>query len=184
VTGEVRDIIERVKVLREIAEVSADTLAAELGFDPEKYKDWEAGKSEFPIGALVEIASHFKVDLAELVTGNTPKLTSFCVTRADQAPEVSRRPMYTYWNLAAKFKGKKAELFLVEAKADTEHKPISLNSHPGQEFKYVLEGRLLITVGGHETELGPGDSIYYDSGEPHGMKSLGGRRACFLAMIV
>ncbi|MDR0389622.1 MAG: XRE family transcriptional regulator [Spirochaetaceae bacterium] len=183
-SSEVQDIIQRVKVLREIAEISADTLAAELGFDPLEYKSWESGAAEFPIGALVEIAARFKVDLAELVTGNTAKLTSFCVTRSGRAPEVSRRPMYTYWNLAQNFHGKKGEPFLVEAKADTEHKPISLNTHPGQEFDYVLEGRLLISVGGRETELGPGDSIYYDSNEPHGMKCLGGRRALFLALVL
>jgi quercetin dioxygenase-like cupin family protein len=91
--------------------------------------------------------------------------------------------MYTYWNLAYKFHHKKAEPFLVEAKAETEKDPLSLNTHPGQEFDYVLEGRLLISVGGHEEELGPGDSIYYDSNEPHGMKAIGGNRARFLAIL-
>jgi quercetin dioxygenase-like cupin family protein len=73
---------------------------------------------------------------------------------------------------------------LVEANADTEQKPLSLNTHPGQEFDYVLEGRLLISIGGHEMELGPGDSVYYDSNEPHGMKALGGKRVRFLAMVL
>jgi quercetin dioxygenase-like cupin family protein len=182
--GEVREIIQRVKVLREIEAVSADTLAAELGFDPAEYKKWEGGETEFPIGVLVEIAARFRVDLSELITGNTPKLTSFCVTRQGEAPEVSRRPMYTYWNLAFKFHRKKGEPFLVEASPETEDKPISLNTHPGQEFDYVLEGRLLISVGGKETELGPGDCIYYDSNEPHGMKCLGGKRARFLALVL
>jgi quercetin dioxygenase-like cupin family protein len=72
----------------------------------------------------------------------------------------------------------------VEANPETENKPLNLNTHPGQEFDYVLEGRLLMSVGGHETELGPGDSIYYDSNEPHGMKALGGTRARFLAIVL
>jgi mannose-6-phosphate isomerase-like protein (cupin superfamily) len=71
----------------------------------------------------------------------------------------------------------------VEAATETENKPLSLNSHPGQEFDYVLEGRLLISIGGHEMELEPGDCVYYDSTEPHGMKALGGKPARFLAFI-
>ncbi|MDR0554746.1 MAG: XRE family transcriptional regulator [Treponema sp.] len=178
-----RDIIERVRVLREIEAISAETLAAELGFDPGEYNRWEAGEADFPIGVLVEIAARFKVDLTELVSGEPSRLKTFCVTRAGGAPEVSRRPMYTYRNLAYNFHRKKAEPFMVEASADTEGKPLSLNTHPGQEFDYVLDGRLLISVGGHEIELGPGDCIYYDSTEPHGMKALDGNNARFLAFI-
>jgi quercetin dioxygenase-like cupin family protein/DNA-binding XRE family transcriptional regulator len=183
-TDEVREITQRVRVLREIEEISGETLAKELGFDPEEYNDWESGKKDFPVGALVEIASRFKVDLKELIAGETSKLRAFCLSKAGNAPEVSRRPMYTYWNLAYKFHRKKAEPFLVEANPETENKPLSLNTHPGQEFDYVIEGRLLVSVGGHEMELGPGDSVYYDSNEPHGMKALGGKRARFLAMVM
>ncbi len=177
------DIIKRVKLLRELEEISVESLALDLGFDLEEYRKWEKGEAEFPVGALVEIAAHFKVDLTELITGKASNLRTFCLTRAGQAPEVSRRPMYTYWNLAYNFHRKKAEPFIVEAKAETENKSLNLNTHPGQEFNYVLEGRLLISVGGHEMELGPGDCIYYDSQEPHGMKALGSADARFLAFV-
>jgi len=179
-----KEIIDRVRVLREIEEISGETLARNLGFDPGEYNQWESGEKEFPIGVLVEIASFFKIDLSELVTGSTPKLKTYCLTRHGEAPEVSRRPMYSYWNLAYNFYRKKAEPFLVEANPETEDKPLSLNTHPGQEFDYVLEGQLLISVGGRESELGPGDCIYYDSTEPHGMKALGGKRARFLAFVL
>ncbi|MDR2742152.1 MAG: cupin domain-containing protein [Treponema sp.] len=182
--GEEKEIAARVRVLREIEEISGETLAKELGFDPGEYAQWESGEAGFPIGPLVEIANRFNVDLTELISGKPSWLKTFCVTRSGGAPEVSRRPAYTYWNLALKFHRKKGEPFLVEAAPDTEEKPLALNTHPGQEFDYVLEGRLLISVGGHETELGPGDSIYYDSGEPHGMKALGSKRARFLAVVL
>lgn len=178
------EILERVKTLREIADIPAEKLAAELGFDPAEYISWETGEKEFPVGALVEIASYYKVDLSELLTGKTSKLKTFCLTRSGEAPEVQRRPMYGYRNLAYNFHRKKAEPFLVEADAETEKKELSINTHPGQEFNYVLEGRLLVSVGGHEMELGPGDCVYFDSSEPHGMKALGGKNARFLAMVL
>ena len=53
------------------------------------------------------------------------------------------------------------------------YRPLDLNTHPGQEFDYVVEGKLLVSVGGHEIELNEGDSLYYDSGEPHGHEGVG-----------
>ena len=177
------EIAARVRVLREIYEISAEVLADELGFDPAEYKLWESGEKDFSVGALVEIAARFRVDLSELVSGKASKLKTFCVTRKGQAQEVSRRPMYNYWNLAYNFHGKNAEPFLVEASAETENKPINLNTHPGQELNYLLEGRLLISISGHEIELNPGDCVYYNSMEPHGMKALDGNAARFLAVV-
>ena len=180
---DVKEISARVKVLREIEEISAEDLAKELGFDPAEYTAWESGEKDFSVGALVEIANRFRVDLSELICGKSSKLKSFCVTRSGEAPEVTRRPMYNYWNLAYNFHGKKAEPFIVEASAETENRPISINTHPGQEFNYVLEGRLLISISGREIELEPGDCIYYNSTEPHGMKALGGKAARFMAVV-
>jgi mannose-6-phosphate isomerase-like protein (cupin superfamily) len=178
------EIAARVRALREIEGITAEALVQKLGFDLGEYRAWEAGEAEFPVGALVEIAGCFGVDLTELVLGAPSRLKTYCLTRAEQGPQVIRRPMYTYWNLASNFHHKKGEPFLVEASADTGAKSLSLNTHPGQEFNYVLEGRLFISIGGHEMELGPGDSVYYDSNEPHGMKALGGKRARFLALVL
>jgi transcriptional regulator with XRE-family HTH domain len=182
--NDVKEIAARVRTLREIEGITVEALTAELGFDPGEYKRWESGEADFSVGALVELAGRFGVDLTELVIGTPSRLRTYCLTRAAQGPQVIRRPMYTYWNLAHNFHHKRGEPFLVEANADTEHKPLSLNTHPGQEFDYVLEGRLLISIGGHEMELESGDSVYYDSNEPHGMKAIGGQRARFLALVL
>src|SRR5205807_1686587 len=39
--------------------------------------------------------------------------------------------------------------------------------HPGHEYGYVLAGRLWVTVGFDEYELGPNDSITFDATVPH-----------------
>lgn len=58
------------------------------------------------------------------------------------------------------------------------------NSHDGQEFDYVVEGRLEITIGDKVMELAEGDSIYFDASQPHCMRALGGRPVKFLAIII
>ena len=61
---------------------------------------------------------------------------------------------------------------------------VTRNSHKGQEFNYVVEGRMLLHIGNNEIVLGEGDSIIFDSDIPHGMKALDNKRVRFLAIII
>jgi mannose-6-phosphate isomerase-like protein (cupin superfamily) len=45
--------------------------------------------------------------------------------------------------------------------------------HPGFEFLYVLNGELELTHGEHQTVLGEGDSVYFDSAAPHSYRCAG-----------
>jgi quercetin dioxygenase-like cupin family protein/DNA-binding XRE family transcriptional regulator len=51
------------------------------------------------------------------------------------------------------------------------------HEHPGAEFIHVLKGTLALKLGGEAHELGEGDSIYFDSSQPHSY-SRAGARAC------
>ena len=64
-----------------------------------------------------------------------------------------------------------------------ENAELNLNTHLGQEFNYVLKGKLKIHLGGKEMILEEGDSIYFNSGLPHGMVALDGNECKFLAVI-
>jgi mannose-6-phosphate isomerase-like protein (cupin superfamily)/DNA-binding XRE family transcriptional regulator len=48
-----------------------------------------------------------------------------------------------------------------------------LMRHAGREYGVVLEGRLGVRLGFDEYELGPGDSIAFDSTQPHRLWNLG-----------
>lgn len=45
-------------------------------------------------------------------------------------------------------------------------------SHPGEEFIYLVEGRLVYQHGNREYEMGPGDSMVFDGNIPHGPLKL------------
>ncbi len=51
--------------------------------------------------------------------------------------------------------------------------PDSLMRHSGHEYGHVLEGRLGVTVGFDTYELGPGDSVAFDSTMPHRLFTIG-----------
>jgi mannose-6-phosphate isomerase-like protein (cupin superfamily) len=49
----------------------------------------------------------------------------------------------------------------------------ALVRHTGREFGIVLSGRLRVTVGFEDYELGPGDSVSFDSTVPHRLHNEG-----------
>lgn len=182
-SDQLKEIAARVQDLRDIAGVTQEQVATDLGLPLETYAAYESGESDIPVSVLYQIASRFGVELTALLTGEEPRLHSYCLVRQRKGVEVERRQEYGYQSLAYNFSHKKAEPFLVtvEPKPDQE---IHLNSHPGQEFNYVLEGTLKLVLDGHELVLNAGDSLYFDSSLKHGMMALGGTPAQFLAIIL
>jgi quercetin dioxygenase-like cupin family protein/DNA-binding XRE family transcriptional regulator len=180
----IKQVADRIRELRAIRGQAVLEVAPHLGLSPEQYTAYESGKVDIPVGVLYQIAHYFEVELSSLLTGEEPRLHTYALTRADKGPSVDRRQDYRYQSLAYNFLHKKAEPFLVTVDPGPEEAPEHLNSHPGQEFNYVLEGTLKIVLGTHELILNQGDSLYFDSGILHGMKALNGMPARFLAVIL
>jgi transcriptional regulator with XRE-family HTH domain len=182
-SDQVKQIAVRIKDLREIANLTEETLSKELGTTVETYREYETGTVDIPIGFLFEVANRFGVELTAILTGEGPRLHTYCLVRKGKGVKVDRRNPYKYQSLAYNFIHKKAEPFLVMVEPDNEEAAVHFNSHPGQEFNFVLEGTLMIYIDGHQLTLNEGDSLYFDSGCSHGMKALDGKAAKFLAII-
>lgn len=180
---QIRQIAARIRELREIAGTPIETLAKEFNIAAETYRDYESGATDIPVSVLFELARKFHVDLTELLTGEAPKLHEYCLVRKGKGVRVDRRKQYRYQSLAYNYLHKKAEPFLVTIDPQPEKAPVPLNSHPGQEFNYVIKGALKVVVHKHELVLNEGDSLFFDSGFEHGMQALNGKSAEFLAII-
>lgn len=180
---QIKEIAIRMKDLREIHELSEESLAKQLNVDVETYKNYENALCDIPVGFLYEVANRFKVELMTLLTGEQPRLHMYEVVRKEQGLKIDRRKQYEYSHLAYNFIGKKVEPFLVTVPATDENEPIHCSHHEGQEFNYVLEGQMKILIGNYEVLLEEGDAIYYNATYPHGMKALGGKEAQFIAII-
>jgi quercetin dioxygenase-like cupin family protein len=74
------------------------------------------------------------------------------------------------------------EPFLVEFETG-EWDDSLLYKHDGEEFIYLLEGKLEFHYGLETMILNAGDSIYYDSSEAHGYTSLGSQKAKAVAVL-
>ncbi len=173
----------RIRDLRDIAGFTANQVAQKTGIPLEEYEAYETGTRDFSFSHLFNIAEALGVDISDLLTGESPKLHGYVLTRAGQGLAFHRREQYTYHHLAYNFRDKLAEPFIVTVGEDKPGAEKQAHSHEGQEFDYVLQGRLKIILGGNELYLKEGDSVYYDSSLPHVMYALDGD-CRFIAVVV
>jgi quercetin dioxygenase-like cupin family protein len=180
---QIRQIADRLRGMREVLEIPPDEAALTCAITKEQYLDYESGEVDIPVSILHRMAQKFNLDLTTLLTGEEPHMHSYTLTRKEKGISVDRRKAYKYQALAGNYQNRKADPFLVsvEPKKDL---TVDYNTHPGQEFNYMIEGRLKIFIGSKEMILEPGDSIYFNSGLPHGMLALENKPAKFLAIIL
>jgi len=179
----IREIAVRIREMRELRNCTKEEMASYLGLEANAYDRYDSGEDDIPASVLYGIAQKLEIDMGTLLTGDNPRMNVFTVTRRGQGVRVERRKDYGYQNLAANFMHKKGEFFLVTVEPKETSDP-HLNSHPGQEFDYVLEGRIKVFIHNNELLLDAGDSIYFDSSHPHAMEALDGRPAKFMAVIL
>jgi mannose-6-phosphate isomerase-like protein (cupin superfamily) len=151
---------------------------------PQAYRKYENGEQDIPASILYEISRKLGVEMSILLTGEAPRMHYFTVTRRGKGVIVDRREHYKYQSLAGNFINKRAEPMLVTVPAGLDSGAIERNSHPGQEFNYVLEGSLKLLIKDQEILLKKGDSIYFDSSCDHAMVALDGKPARFLAIVM
>jgi len=180
----IREIAARVREMRLLSEFSPEEMAEELAISREQYLRYENGEEDIPASMLYGAAHKFGMDMSTLLTGENPRVNIFAVTRNGRGVAVERRKDYGYQNIAAQFAHKKGEFFIVTVDAEIGTPAPHLNEHPGQEFNYVLEGRMKVHIHKNEIVLDVGDAIYFDSSHPHAMEALDGKPVKFLAVIL
>jgi len=181
---QIKQIAERLVGLRDALEISAEEMAGSCNLTTEEYLRLETGTVDISVSILHSIAQAYGIEMTTLMFGDEPKMSSYFVTRRGKGVAVERTKAYKYQSLAAGFSKRKADPFMVTVHPKPEGEPIYLNSHVGQEYNYVISGRLLIQINGKDLILEEGDSIYFNSELPHGMKALDNRDVSFLAVIL
>lgn len=120
---------------------------------------------------IVSLAEGLGIDISELVSGGRGLSVSGrrAVTRAGQGV-VHRTAQYDYEMLCSEIASRQFVPLLTEIKAHDIHAFPHLLSHPGEEFVYVLAGRVELHTEFYEpTVLEEGDSCYFDSTMGHAL---------------
>jgi len=182
---QIMQIAVRIADMREIKQISPETMAASMGVSVAEYLEYESGGRDFPYTFMFRAAKALGVDIGELMTGNAPKLSKYTFTKAGGGLPIKRYSSFEYKETAYLFKDRLMDPLVVFAPYDpalVDADPV-LSTHAGQEFDIVLKGTLKIHVDGRDFILNKGDSLYYDSSIPHGMTAMNPEGCDFIAVV-
>jgi quercetin dioxygenase-like cupin family protein/DNA-binding XRE family transcriptional regulator len=190
---------DRIAELRKTYSISRETLAERSGLNLELIRCIEEDGHIPDLAPLVKISRALGVrigalmddheELGPVVTraGETEKIPRFVTGLPGEAsappgaaPNPHSRQGLNFHALAADKGGRHMEPFIVDIEEDAEQ---DKSTHEGEEFIYVLSGKLSLEYGKSDYILETGDSIYYDSIVPHRVLAAGDKAARILAVI-
>ncbi len=185
-TDKLKEVAKRIREMREICDITETDMAKKTEVSLEDYMAYENGELDFPFTFIHKCSLAFGIGITDLLEGQSAHLSSYTVTRKGQGQETAKEDGIEIQNLAPLFRKKIAEPYWVryEYSEELQSKPIHLTKHSGQEFDFVMSGRLKVQIGENVEYLSEGDSIYYNSSTPHGMIAVDGRDCLFVAVVL
>ena len=178
---------EKIRRLREDRGMSVEELAKKLGVQTVILSQVEQEVIPPTVATIVNLSRIFGVSPDYFLSAEAI-VEGFEVIRADERRKIedvrhmARALNYSYESLAYRLEGKNMEPFLVEVDI-TDEEP-QLLSHPGEEFWFVLEGEVEFITEEKRVHLKQGDSIYFFSNIPHGLKGVGKVKPKILAVVL
>ncbi len=178
---------ERIKSMRLAKGMSIADLAGKTGIPVSTLSSIEDLSLSPPLSQIICLAKVLGIAVGKLFgdSGDSP----FAIVRCNERTEVSRFSAehskscgYSYHGLGQQKGNRQMEPFVVTLKP-TDPQKTEPNQHIGEEFVFVLEGRVEVNLQDHRDILNPGDSIYYDSKVPHTVSCHGDSPATILAVI-
>ncbi len=184
--NKLQDVAKRICEMREISGFTVEEMAEKTEVSVSQYIRYEKGEADFPFTFIHKCSQVFGVGLTDLLEGESARLMSYTITRKGGGNQTAKEDGINITGLAPMFRKKIAQPYYVryDYKESLQNKPLHLIKHSGQEFDYVLSGKLKIQVGQNIEYLSEGDSIYYNSSTPHGMIAVDGKECLFIAVVL
>ena len=181
---------ERIIEIRKTYSLSREVLAERSGVSVDLISKIEDDGHIPDLAPLIKISRGLGVRLGTLLDDHEQLGPVIC--RAGDAASASRFKTglpqevndghhgMSFNALASDKNGRHMEPFIVTIESDAQQ---DKSAHEGEEFIYVLEGKLSLDYGMDKDTLNAGDSVYYDSIVPHRVFSADGNQVKILAVI-
>jgi len=168
----------KIRHIRQSKGLTLENVSARTGLSKGLISRIENEQVSPPIATLLKIASAFTIDIAHFFSDQA-SAHRVTVVRGNEVSS-SRSSMilegkdagYVYELLAFKKDNKHMEPFIVKFDI-RKREEIPLQQHRGEEFLHLMEGKLEFFTKDETIVLEEGDSIYFDSGVPHGYRGIG-----------
>ncbi|MFI8391679.1 helix-turn-helix domain-containing protein [Streptomyces sp. NPDC085540] len=173
-------VAPQLRDLRRRAGLTLEAAAARARLSPAHLSRLETGRRQPSLPLLLGLARTYGTTVSELL-GETPAAAD-PIVRAG-GPGAREADGWTYWQAGGSGRGMQAlRVHVPHGRSQGE----LVRVHPGEEWLYVLEGRLRLHLGEAEHLLEPGDSAHFDSLTPHriGAASAGGADLLFVHTLL
>jgi transcriptional regulator with XRE-family HTH domain len=178
----------KIKEFREFKKISASELALKANLDERQLQNIEEKGIVPSLGHLIKITRALGVRIGTFLDDQDQ--IGPVVVRAGSADSAfsfstkddSSREHLSFYSLAQDKTGRHMEPFLIDIEPSA-HSDYKLSSHEGEEFIYVLEGKVEINYGREIYLLNEGDSIYLDSIVAHNVHAAENQKAKILGVI-
>ncbi len=183
-----RDIGKKIRQYRESLQITRDELAERSGLDIEQIIKIEDKKEIPSLGPLIKITRALGTRLGTMLD-DTDHLGPVLVRAGKEHDTISfasqntgSRDHLNFFSLAHDKTGRHMEPFIVDIEPGSDS-DFKLSSHEGEEFIYVLNGKVEINYGKDVYLLEKGDSIYLDSIVAHNVHVGGSEKAKALVVV-
>ena len=188
-SGETSGVGARLRRERLRQQIGLRELARRIGVSPSLISQIETGKSEPSVSTLSAIVSELNLSLNEIVFADADPSSGFrrrevaTVDTSSASPVLvqeatARRTIHlesgvTWERLTAEPDPGVDFLYVTYDVGGASTASDRLMRHAGREYGFVISGHLRVSIVFDDYELGPGDSIAFDSTTPHRLANAG-----------
>lgn len=171
----------KIRELRTSTGWRLEDLARAAGLSKSAVSQIESGRMEPSLATLRRLAHALKITLASLFETH-PSDDSPIVRRGQRKIFSLPRNRLRYELLSPDLVNKRVEFLRVELDPHPEEEPQPY-SHEGEEYGFVIQGRVEVLLGKSKYTLGRGDSIFFHASTPHYVKNTGRSKAVMVWAI-
>lgn len=180
-----KKIADKIRQMRKSKGLTLTQLAGEVRLSVGLLSRIENNQVSPPIATLAKIARGLGVPIG-LFFQESDDHEPYAVTTKDQRKPVVRRGTkigFTYHSLTGLTRPHVIEPFIIKYPV-IKKEPKLLFDHPGEEFLFVLEGKIDLVYGKEKIRLGVGDTIHFDPSVPHRGQNAAQKESTCLVVVV
>ena len=174
-----------VRSLRQAGNLTASELSRRSGISPAMLSKIENGSTSPSLSTLQALAKALDVPVTELLRGFEEVREPTYVKKGEGLTIERRgtRAGHAYQLLGHTIgRSISVEPYLITLTSESDVFPVF--QHEGQEFIYMIEGKVGYRYANKVYPLEPGDSLFFDAEAPHGPQELTQLPAKFISVIV
>ncbi|MBW2117027.1 MAG: helix-turn-helix transcriptional regulator [Deltaproteobacteria bacterium] len=163
--------------MRRDKKLTLKNLANETGMTTQYISEVEKGEVTPPVSVILQLSRALEIDSSILLKEEKKKAGK--KTKDDYQ---KRTEDYTYAILTPEARHKHLKAFKITIDPKSDHKGVSYQ-HLGEEFQYVLKGKVEVMVGDNKNILGPGESLHFNSSITHKLRNISSEKAELLVVL-